>query len=438
VATKRHQQQAAAYLANLAAQAHPAQGPTPSPCVCGADRGQHGGKTQQGAHKPTNCTRYRSDVPVELAWEALWADARRDITDEINAYQQRQRDRAVGKRAEGEWGVGPSDASSCPRKIQYRERPPEGFIPLPEDKRAAAVGTAIHEAAAKARKATYPWREHEVRIDVPGLDRQGAFDEYDPITATLIDWKTRGEWTWDRDGQSGPPEEEWEQAMIYALALIEQGKPVRTVKIEAVNRENGRNETHTRNYDEAFARRGLAKLVGYATALDAGLDLPRTRSGPTDDPLCKRCSARVHCWNMDAAVEAGRSPEGWTLIHDDADAEYALQTYDAARDAEKEAATAKREARVLLDGLTKGEYGEMILGWKGGNAKAPEPDAAARLAQLEALWDAPQRPPLDDLPYPTKGGFTAVSIDVKRKRVATLARDTKTLTPPHEAEEATA
>lgn len=372
-------------------------GPDTDPCICGHGRHSHAGNRKTpnvpatGKCSATDCVcrRYRSNIAHDMAIAALWA-ADRGAAADIAEYDRRERRKAAEKnpRGEGEWGVGPSDYLGCRRAIMYRERPPEDLVRLPEDKRAANMGTVIHAEVLRRRQALYPWRMYGdlpgMGIDIPGLDRQGHFDEYDPVMARVFDLKTKGSYAWEKIGEDGPGDSEWGQAMVYAYVLTLLGYPVKDVCIVALERAGGRDEVFTRPYSEEEALAALEWLISVNTALDAGVELPRDRSGPSTDKLCARCPFRITCWNMERAEELGRSPESLTILGEDptdeqieAAASHALvaaaqrleaeKMAEAARDAvdgmlrKRSAAQVEDEAMALLQGLPEGTYGEVYV-----------------------------------------------------------------------------
>lgn len=363
---------------------------------------------------------------VNVAADLRWLDARRPRTH-----------KTTRARAEGKWGVGPSDLSSCLKAIEFRERPPEGYEPGPVDKAAANVGTMWHEALETAWKRRYPWRRFKVVADVPGLDVPGEADCHDPMTGTVYDWKSCGDWKWERIGKEGPMPAELEQVMLYALALSRAGSLIREVALVYVNRETGSSETFYRPYDEGLALQALGKLVRVMDALDEGRELPRERAGeemlgPTVNALCARYCPHVRtCWDL-PNVPADRTPEGWLYARDDEDGaiQYVLEDYDANRSAESVAKRRKDFDRTLVVGVEPGRYGDWTLAWTGGGLGEPKPDPEARIEQLEAemtaalVEDRLPRPP-EDLPWPTVRRQRNVAIQVKKVRAATLERETR-------------
>ncbi|XTZ13942.1 hypothetical protein ACQSSU_20810 [Micromonospora echinospora] len=329
---------------------------------------------------------------------------------------------ARAERATDQWQVSPSDVGSCPRQVWYRESPPAGYEPLPEDTRKADAGTCMHAGLTEARAALYPWRQHKVRVTIPGLDRDGEADEYDPITATVEDWKTSGKATWDYIGVYGPREKAWKQAFIYAYALVCAGWPVTRVRIRYIHRETGAEETFTRPYDEGYALAALAELVNLVTMLDAGLEPIRTGRGPDVDPLCDRCPARAHCWNMPAARIAGRTPQTYTVhgpnpAADDPAVVWSVEEAGRARlerlDREKDEAAYKALADV-----DAGVYGGFEVK-RGSTSRSQHKEAFEELLTRLEEWAATpedDRPPLLSIvPKVRVARFTKLEIVPVRK-----------------------
>lgn len=401
-------------------------GPRTHPCVCRAGIHAHAGASNSGGCKATGCKRYRADHGYELAYKALDAQ-RTTLGHALRAADDLERAAhyKANPRQPGEWSIGASDTSTCPRKIQYRNAPPEDMVYAPEDKREARMGTIIHTEVTRKMRMLYPWREFAGKVQIPGLDRESEFDSYDPVTGELEDYKTAGDWRWDVLGDEGPTQDVWEQVMLYAMAVIAAGRPVHTVRVSYIKRCNGHDETFVRDYDEVMAKAALDRLLGYATSLDLGLDLPRTGTGPGSDALCRRCFARVHCWNMDTAAALGRSPESVTVLGTDPDDEsiaWAVGEKVEAAKVRLDAQKAEDRAKALLDGLPAGRYGDFegYEKWGGGGE-----DAKARAAQLEQFYDLPdgERPPLENLPVPQRRRYQFVQWG--RVRKATLEREAR-------------
>lgn len=391
-------------------------------CACGWPKASHGGASNRAGIAGV-CQRYRRD-PVHALVEKALIGRERTFRQDAHEYDrktnQHERRRRAPKVA-GEWSIGPSDVATCRKAIEYRERPPEDYHPAPSDKQAAHMGSIVHEGFRRRRKALYPWRQFEQDVTLPGLDRPGRFDEYDPIIARCGDAKSAGKWMWEQVGKVGVPTAVVDQTMLYAYALRLTGKPVEDVEVIYINRENGAAESFLFPYDEQRAVKALTYLRTIADTLDLGMPLPRDRQGPSTDPICGRfCAARRHCWNMDEADDRGASPEYVTLVKHDPDVQWALEQYDTAREAEGEAKREKERMKALIEGADYGQYGTLIYKRTGGNYGEPVSDMKARVEQLETFYEmsADERPPLADLPWPTFTPRSAESLSIKRERVA--------------------
>lgn len=401
-------------------------GPRLHPCVCGAGRHAHAGSGGTGQHKPTKCRRYRADLAWQLAYDATDAQAtslghalRRADALERRAHY------AANPRAEGEWSIGASDTGTCPKKIQYRNAPPEDFVSAPEDGREARAGTILHEGITTRMRRLYPWREFGTRVELPGLDRKSELDSYDPVTGELEDWKTAGEYRWDVLGDDGPVETVWEQAMLYGYAVEQTGRRVRTIRVSYFRRANGHDESFVREYDEKVAKAALDRLLGYATSLDLGLDLPRTGTGPSTDELCRRCFARIHCWNIPEAEQRGRSPESFTILGaEPTDESIVWAVAEKVEQGKIRLAADKEEkkAKALLDGVEPGRYGDYEGYRKGGGGGD---DWKGYAETLGRFYDMPevQRPALEDIPVPTRPRYSFIQWG--RVRKATLEAEAR-------------
>jgi CRISPR/Cas system-associated exonuclease Cas4 (RecB family) len=374
-------------------------GDLPSPdevrCVCGGERDGHSGVRRLGGCASTGCARYRPDPVLALAVRAATAE-RTSLGDDLRLHSKRTR-RVVKRKAAGEVSVRPSDVGECRRAVYYRETPPEDFTSSPTNSRAAFMGGLIHAEVLRRRRQLYPWRLYgdmrgrEVRF--PGLDRPGKYDEYDPITGVVTDVKTAGQWKWERIGEDGPDEKWWDQLHLYGLALILAGYAVEKLRVLAIERADGRDETFEIPYDPARAQRVLASLQALSTMLDLGRVPPRDRSGPSTDALCRNCFARDYCWNTVQAEALGRSPESLTVLGidpDDAVVEELAELLVAARHAEGDAKKRKDELAAILAGVDPRVYGE-YEGVPGHNSRKAWEEWYELISELWLLSDD-QRP----------------------------------------------
>lgn len=347
------------------------------PCCCGAPKYDHSGAQSTGGCPDTGCRKYRRDAADMLAARALEVEAAPHMAA-VAAWHDRTSPRPAV--AEGGWSVGPSDAGACRKQIQYRERPPEGFVPDEVDDLAALMGSIIHDATARARGALYPWLQHERPVAIRGLDRTGKLDEWNAVLGIVADVKTAGRWMWEWVQANGPRPEHWEQVYIYGLGMTEDGEDVASLQLIYVDRETGKEQKFTRPWDEKFARYALGKLLAINVALDAGVDLPRDRSGPSSDPICAHhCFAVSDCWMVKEAEAAGRSPESYTILGPDPEMEaieWAAANVWSLNHDKKAAGEEHAAAKPLLEGVVEpGEHGWVTFGkWKIKNRRRGMPD----------------------------------------------------------------
>jgi hypothetical protein len=339
--------------ANIAAAGWPI-GPRENPCVCGQPWHTHQGGL------PDGCTGYEHDHADQLAQRAAEAD-HASLLEDMAAYDDHLHQLRRAEAGPRPPGPRVSDVGRCRRQVWYRETPPEGYIPrtgIP--RRAASMGTALHDKAALARSWRYPWRSYDMQVQVPGLEGNGYIDEYDPITGTVIDFKTFGEWKWENVGDYGPPDEAVDQAMIYGLALEAMGLPVNRICILGVRRSNGDEELFWYLYDPARAQHALEPLLALADSIELGVTPARDGAGPSDW-RCKSCPALNHCWQTEEAAAAGRSPQSWIALGDNPDRVTIAWAAGTVWELGKAAAGAKaahEQAKLLLEGVPAGTYGE--------------------------------------------------------------------------------
>lgn len=299
----------------------------------------------------------------------------------------------------------PSDAGACPRSVWYRVAPPAGYEPRTDiDEARAAIGTLIHEAGRRYRPVVFPWRHFELKVQVPGLERDGYVDEYDPITGTVFDTKSAGKAKW-LILADGPPQDMWKQVRIYGWALYLAGYPVRRLCIWAVNRDTGADEQHWEEFDPETAVAAVDELAALATMLDAGVVPERTGRGPRDW-RCQWCPAMLHCWQVDRAAELGRGPVSLTILGEQPGTPAIVH---AGREFLRENAALKAlKDRVaylkdLLQGLPAGTYGSDDWGVKIADSRSTSVGYKEAYEDLLRLWDLPenQRPRAAELPGPT-------------------------------------
>ena len=315
------------------------------------------------------------------------------------------------------------------------------------DKRAAILGTCIHEGLLSAARTRYGWQvERSVadqlirgHIDAVQLDEATARRlpaRHRPrIHATqrqgvvVEDLKTKSTFVWDRVLKYGASTAELRQIYTYAYLLRTSGFenvkgqrhlarlgpiPVTTLRFRFVNRDNGAEHVTEFPYDEREAERARwwVERVHDTTDPDTA---QRDFDGPGLDAVCDHCPFRTRCWPP--TDPPGAAPQS-ILIHDDADRAAALADYERGQQLESHGGRIRKLARAKLDASPPGIYGEYQLTWTGGKAKREtDVDAMVRL-----FHDA-------GLPVPTTPDLSAMTAQLKAAGVAVPERDSRSRTP---------
>lgn len=196
-------------------------------------------------------------------------------------------------------GIGPSDIGACRRQVAYRVRGDEPDRPeSPLLQRASFLGSAVHEALARINRELHPTWLVEAQVRVPGMDRDGTVDAYDPERALVLDYKTRSHRGMESVLNRGRAEDkDVEQVELYALALLDMGLPVEVCSVVYVDR-NGHSDplVDTWTFDRQRALRAVARLHALQDAIDAGDELPRDGLGPDTGRPCDTCRWIATCW----------------------------------------------------------------------------------------------------------------------------------------------
>lgn len=368
--------------------------PDSVPCVCGAPRADHSGKTAGGACKATGCARYRADRVVELAARAA-AAAGSNLRQDLAAWDRMSRAKTASKGAPA---VRPSELGTCDRIPWYRISPPEGFESAPTKRGPATMGSIIHEELQRRLLELYPWLmcgdRKGFELFLPGSERPSKYDLFCPITGLLTSIKTAGDWQWDQVGIRGADEKWWDTDHLYAWALGEKGYEVTTIRVLVVHRVDAdKFESFEMAYDEERALRVLAEWQALSMRIELGIEPDRQRPGPSTDPICRNCFARNHCWNIPEAERLGRSPENLTLLGPDPEDrivnELGLALIDA-REKKKAATKVETELKTLLDGVELKAYDDVEPSYGTSVSK----DVSGYVAAVERQWNLPedQRP----------------------------------------------
>ncbi|MFE3182732.1 hypothetical protein ACFXKR_17950 [Streptomyces violascens] len=275
------------------------------------------------------------------------------------------------------------------------------------DKRAAILGTYIHQGLLEDARREYGWLiERTVadgtlrgHIDVVQLDAATAarlpkrHRPLEPAEAvTVEDVKTKSSRAWDRVVRFGPTAAEMRQVLLYADLLRTVGFcdvpgqrylhrlgpiDVQRIRFRFVCRDTGEEHIQEFAFDEwlaAEARWWVDRVV----EADSPEELRRDHDGPGLSVICDNCPFVKTCW---PGVGPGQ-PAQTILIHDDEDRARALADYVRAHERYREARRVKEKARAMLDDSPAGIYGDNHLGWGGGNDKE-ETDVVAMVERFE-------------------------------------------------------
>ncbi|MGW6021290.1 PD-(D/E)XK nuclease family protein [Streptomyces sp. NPDC055099] len=274
-------------------------------------------------------------------------------------------------------------------------------------KRAAILGTYIHQGLLEDARREYGWLiERTVadgtlrgHIDVVQLDAATAArlpKRHRPAEPaahlTVEDVKTKSSRVWDRVVRFGPTAAEMRQVLLYADLLRTVGFAdapgqrylhrlgpidVQRIRFRFVCRDTGEEHIEEFVFDEwlaAEARWWVDRVV----EADCPEELRRDHDGPGLSVICDNCPFVSACW---PGVAPGQ-PAQTILVHDDEDRAKALADYVRAHERHREAKRVKEMARAMLDNSPEGNYGDNHLGWGGGNDKE-ETDVAAMVEQFE-------------------------------------------------------
>ncbi|MEU6318077.1 hypothetical protein [Streptomyces sp. NPDC047009] len=289
--------------------------------------------------------------------------------------------------------LGASD-TVCERRAAYIVA---GTAPSDEtDKRAAILGTYIHEGLLGAARTEYGWLVERAvaddtikgHIDAVQLDEATAARvpaRHRPKIAaagvvTVEDVKTKSTFLWDKVRRYGPTAAELRQVYLYADLLRTVGfedvrgqrylaklgpLEVARIRFRFVNRDNG--EEHIQEFDfdpmEATRARWWVQRVRELNSPEEGR---RDFDGPGLDAICDHCPFMTACWGL---PNPPGTPVQTVLIHDDADRIQTLADYVRGHELETEGKRIKNLARKKIDTSPAGVYGANELGWGGGNSK---------------------------------------------------------------------
>ncbi|WP_330306257.1 MULTISPECIES: PD-(D/E)XK nuclease family protein [unclassified Streptomyces] len=289
--------------------------------------------------------------------------------------------------------LGASD-TVCERRAAYIVA---GTAPTDEsEKRAAILGTYIHEGLLGAARSEYRWLVERAvaddtikgHIDAVQLDAATAARvpaRHRPNVpaqhgVTVEDVKTKSTFLWDKVRRYGPTEAELRQVYLYADLLCTTGfedvrgqrylaklgpLEVARIRFRFVNRDNGEEHVEEFAFDpmEATRARWWVQRVRELNSPEEGR---RDFDGPGVDAICDHCPFMTACWGM---PKQPGTPVQTVLIHNDADRAQALADYVRGHELETEGKKIKKLARAKIDTSPAGAYGANELWWGGGNPK---------------------------------------------------------------------
>ncbi|MFF7613505.1 hypothetical protein [Streptomyces lavendulae] len=278
------------------------------------------------------------------------------------------------------------------------------------DKRAAILGTYLHEGLLGSARTEYGWlvetsvADDTIRghVDAVHLDEPTAVrlpKRLRPTApadmVTVEDVKTKSTFLWDKVVRYGATAAEIRQVYLYAdllrtvgwldihgqRALARLGPiDVRRIRFRFVNRDNGEEHVQEFDFDRAEATRArwwVQRVMEYERPEEAA----RSFDGPGLDAICDNCPFRTPCWGEPKTPGAAAQT---VLIHNDADREAALSEYVRGHEMEDEGKRIKKNARAKLDDSPAGVYGPNRLRWTGGNP-VQQADREAMIDTFDAL-----------------------------------------------------
>ena len=299
--------------------------------------------------------------------------------------------------------IGPSGVSGCIKQHAYKYL---GVTPSDEvSTEAADIGTLLHLGWSAMIRAQYDPAERapDVPIWTEGMPREGSADDVDFANRICTDLKTAKDTVWQMwANRGGPYQDYWDQLEVYALGLRQKYGGDWTLRIVALNRENGRRHEYERPADVeralALVERAGTRHEMLSTTLTLQADgadplalaemYPREGRGPGRGMPCDWCEFLSICWPS-PSVEGG-TPQSETVRGDaEAIGQYA-QEYLEAQQEESKAKARKADAGAFLKGVD-GEYpgpdGNTYTVRTIGERPSQVPDCESMKRRLEELGE---------------------------------------------------
>jgi CRISPR/Cas system-associated exonuclease Cas4 (RecB family) len=249
--------------------------------------------------------------------------------------------------------MGMSEVGGCQRRAGYRLA---GADPVDSSGSIQAVmGTAIHGAVEQV------FREMQAAGEIPADDLVehevrfagilGHLDRYDSVNAEVDDTKTTTQRRIDYIKIHGADRAHRWQIMLYAAALIQEGRPVRRVVIDYIARDTGNTHPVPLPFDPTAVKEALAWVKNIR---DVGDPEFLNRDYAPDSAFCQGCPFRTPCWG-DAVPN--RDPLT-VLFVDDPDALKWAKQLAKARGLKKAAERLEKEAKGALDAIRPNTTGK--------------------------------------------------------------------------------
>lgn len=229
----------------------------------------------------------------------------------------------------------------------------------------AAIGSAVHHVVNEAVAAlNRPGNLSEVEVTYGGL--VGHIDRYEAEEQEAIDVKTSTE-RWISSIQlHGIPESHRFQTALYAAGLIQGGTPVRTIRIDYIDRSSGQEWQARRPFSVKEVRQAL-EWVKFVKESPWDL-LPRDYE--PEGTICQSCPFFNQCWEGFVPDRDKRS----VMLAEGADTAKLAEELFLLR--EQMASMKKRadELRGILDGARPDDpwiiikAGDRYLKWTSGDA----------------------------------------------------------------------
>ena len=250
--------------------------------------------------------------------------------------------------------LGMSEVGGCQRRAGYRLAGVEPTNPAGSVQ--AVLGTAIHAAVEQVFRemqaaGLFPAEdliEHEVRF--AGI--LGHLDRYDSANAEVDDTKTTTQRRIDYIKIHGADRSHRWQVMLYAAALIQDGRPVRRVVIDYLARDTGNTHQVILPFDPKPVKEALAWVKNIREVGDPEF---LNRDYEPDSAFCQGCPFFTPCWGQAAIRE--RDPLS-TLYVEDPDALKWVQQLAKARGLKSAAARLEKQAKGALDALRPNTSGK--------------------------------------------------------------------------------